>query len=321
MNELSNACAVVGDMSVEVRPCRAEEFAQLISLLDEEFVFGKGRTLSLRQRFPAVYCHGNLHNLWVCLAGSEIISALVIRQFDWVAGNEKFRGAMFGGVYTHPAYRKKGWASRLLETATSHLRSSGIDFGVLWTGQPAFYARLGWVLSDNSVLGEWVKTELSAGVGVMPLVSNEQGRSLESAGQEVDFHQLENIRHRYLSQCVARIPENYCHLPLPAVNVNALITENQHGVAYALLGSAVDTAFLYELIGEQTCFPQLWSTICGRYERIMINDQPRSSFVNWINTFNQVVWQEKYLAMWLPLSERVNKSLFSQWQIPYFDRI
>ena len=142
------------DMVLDIRSCRPDELQRLLPLLDEEFIFGKGRTVSLGLRFPALYCHNNLHNIIICTDGSEIVSALAMHFFDWREGDELFRGAMIGAVYTHPGRRKEGWASRLLAEAALRLRVAEVDFGVLWTGQQSFYARLGWIAADCSVLGE-----------------------------------------------------------------------------------------------------------------------------------------------------------------------
>lgn len=296
-------------MSVEIRSCRAEEFERLIALLDEEFIFAKGRTISLQQRFPAVYCDANLHNIWVVITDSEIVSALVIRQFDWLAQQRKFRGAMIGGVYTHPAHRKKGWASHLLDTATTHLRKAGVDFGVLWTSQHEFYARLGWVSTDKSVLGEFVPHNKSSAKTSLVL------------SRDFDVQQLEKIRSETLPNLLMRSPTAYRHLPLPAENIEVLLQKNQSGSACAILGNTGEVGFLYELTGALACFPNLWAEICERYQKIWINDQRGNPSFTWLSTQINVSWEDKNLAMWLPLSERVNKPAFEQWHIPYFDRI
>jgi len=301
---------VVGEMTVEIRTCQHDELDALVSLLDEEFVFGKGRSLSLRQRFPSVYCQSNLHNIWIALENDAIASALVVRQFDWRAGNELFRGAMIGGVYTLPAHRKKGLSSRLLDTATAHLRLEGVDFAVLWATQHAFYARLGWIVKDSSVLGELIT----------PSEQTDEIAPTET-DRQIDTLSIEEIRTQSLSNMILRKRENYSHLPLPAENVEVLFHENEHGVAYALLGGAGKTGFLYEVTGEIKCYGDLWSDICRRQQKLFVNESLNNPFTQWLNQNTAIQWEEKSLAMWLALSERVNVNLLGKWHIPYFDRI
>lgn len=290
-----------------MRPCSPADLERLIPLLDEAFVFGKGRTVSLRLRFPTVFCHDNLHNLLLCSDGDEIASALAIRRFDWRDGSETFRGAMIGAVYTHPARRGKGFASHLLKMAETRLRAEKADFGVLWTGQPSFYARLGWVSADCGLLGEVEPgasmPEPPAGVTTMPI---ETGAPL-----------LEKVRREWLNAMTLRRAEDYRQLPLPAERMDLLWRED----AYALLGSSGTTGFLYELAGHPDGYPALWQEACRNRRRIFVNDRIDSPSCRWLTNHTRISWQNQNLAMWLPLSERVAPPRPGQWVIPYFDRI
>lgn len=283
----------------------------MIPLLDEEFVFGKGRTISLSQRFPTVYCGDNLSNILLCTDGEAMLSALAMRPFDWCVDGEIFRGAMIGAVYTHPARRGEGLASRLLETAATRLRDEGVDFGVLWTVQQAFYASLGWEAADCGVFGEIevgrFSPESSGGVTTLPA---EAGAPL-----------LEGVRRRWLNAMTLRRPDDYRQLPLPAERVDVLWREDQGKSAYALLGSSGTTGFLYELAGHPDSYPALWREACRGRQRMFVNDRANSPSCRWLADHAGIRWQNKNLAMWLPLSGRVAMSRLGQWAIPYFDRI
>lgn len=335
-------------MIMDIRSCRPDELERLIPLLDEEFIFGKGRTISLRLRFRTVFCRNNLHNILICTDGELIASALAMRQFDWREGDEIFRGAMIGAVYTHPARRGEGWASRLLGAAAMQLREQSIDFGVLWTGQPSFYARLGWVAADCSVLGEFEQNESTlncslAGAAQKKTVNCRSGFNPthrakarptpesvlmpEPSGEatllpvEASAPRLEDIRQSWLNATTLRRPEDYRQLPLPAEDVNVLWREDQGKAAYALLGSNGATGFLYELVGDDNCFPALWREACRNRRRIFVNDRADSPSCRWLTDHTGVRWKNKSLAMWLPLSKRVDMPRLGQWHIPYFDRI
>ena len=298
-------------MGIDIHSCRPQELERLIPSLDEEFIFGKGRTISLRQRFPTVFCRNNLHNIIVCTEGEELASALAMRQFGWREGEEVFRGAMIGMVYTHPARRGEGLASRLLEAAAMQLREQGMDFGVLWSVQQSFYVRLGWVAADCGVLGEVEPNELipqpPGDVTLLPT--------------EANTPRLEKVRQNWLNATTLRRTEDYHQLPLPSERVNVLWCEDQGKAAYALLGCSGETGFLYELVGDTASFPALWREACRSCRRVFINDRAGSPSFQWLIDQAGVNWKNKSLAMWLPLSERVGTSRLGQWHIPYYDRI
>lgn len=275
-------------MGITIRPCSPADLERLIPLLDAEFVFGKGRSISLRQRFPAVFCHDNLHHILLCADGEEIVAALAMRPFDWRDGSEIFRGAMIGMVYTQPARRGEGWASRLLTAAATQLRAEGVDFGVLWTGQPAFYARLGWEAADCSLLGE---------VELEPF-SPQSADNVTTLPAQAD-----------------------APLPLPAERVDWLRCVDNDQAAYALLGSHGTTGFLYELAGHPDSYAALWRAACRGRQRIFVNDRAGSPSWRWLTDHTRISWKNKNLAMWLPLSGRVAMPRLGQWHIPYSDRI
>lgn len=296
---------------MDIRSCRPDELERLMPLLDEEFIFGKGRTISLRLRFPTVFCRNNLHNIIIGTDGGAIVSALAMRQFDWREGDEIFCGAMIGAVYTHPARRGEGLAGNLLAMAAKRMREANTDFGVLWTSQPLFYARHGWVAADCGVLGEAEPNDL------MP----ESSCDVILAPAEASAPQLESVRRSWLNAMTLRHLEDYRQLPIPAEHVDLLWRKNKGMAAYALLGTNGSTGFVYELVGDTKCFPALWQEACRGRRRIYINDQVGSPSFQWFTSQTGISWKNKKLAMWLPLSERVGMTRLGQWHIPYFDRI
>ena len=194
-------------MSIAIRAATPADLAQLLPLLDEEFVFAKGRRLSLAQRFPTRFAaERRAQQLLLAVDGQQIAAALAIRRFDWRDGEEIFSGAMIGAVYTRPPYRGQGLASRLLQEAAQRLRQEGVDFAVLWTDQPAFYARLGWQSADCGLLGSLKLAPsapaLPAGVHALPLSSAQA--------------QVEALRRSCLPALTLRTPGDYRQLPLPA---------------------------------------------------------------------------------------------------------
>lgn len=294
-----------------IRSCRSDELAQLTLLLDEAFIYSKGRAISLRLRFPTVFCPDNLDNLLICSEDGVIASALAMRQFDWRDGGNVLRGAMIGAVYTQPARRGEGLASRLLAAAVERMRENGVDFGVLWTSQPSFYARLGWVAADCSVLGE---------IGAGQSMPEPPGEVIITSAVAA-APQLDSLRSKPDNATILRSQEDYRQLPLPVEHVVLLHCGGTAIHAYALFGSSGETGFLYELAGDIHCFPALWREACRHCRRILVNDRTGSISYRWLSDHTRITWQSKHLAMWLPLSKRVDMSCIEKWHIPYFDRI
>ena len=138
---------------------------------------------------------------------------------------------------------------------------------------------------------------------------------------EASAPRLEDIRQNCLNAMTLRRPEDYRQLPLPAESVDVLWHEEQGKAAYALFGSSGTTGFLYELAGDAACFPALWLEVCRGRQRVFINDRADSPSCRWLTNHTGVSWENKNLAMWLPLSKRVCMPRLGKWHIPYFDRI
>ena len=50
-----------------------------------------------------------------------------------------------GSVYTHPDFRRRGLAERLLALAGERMRERGMQLSLLFAARTAWYAKLGWV--------------------------------------------------------------------------------------------------------------------------------------------------------------------------------
>ncbi|MBI1891054.1 MAG: GNAT family N-acetyltransferase [Burkholderiales bacterium] len=299
-------------MSAVLRNCTSTDLERLLPVLDENFIYSKGRSKSLASRFPSVYCAANAHNIYLVEEAGEILSALAVKHVDWHADGHVWRGAMIGGVITSLDRRGQGWASRLLASTEQALRIAGIDFAVLWTAQPAFYARLGWNVQDSGMFGE-----MSGGSDVDPLSDRVQVVSMADA----KLADIECLRQKHCAFRIQRHAEDYGQIPIPANCVELLWSEQDGQTAYALVGDADQTGIVYEMVGAPERFAALMANLSARYQRIYVNDFKSSESYDWLASNTDIRWQEKPLTMWRALSDKVNAELVSQWYIPYFDRI
>jgi predicted N-acetyltransferase YhbS len=288
--------------AVEIRNCTPAELPALIALLDEEFIFSKGRSISLAQRFPAVLREENCANILVACGGEGIAAAIAIKRFDWIAPERSWRGAMVGMVYTRPAMRGQGLASRLLRAAEEKLHAEGADFAVLFTAQPGFYRRLGWTTSDCGMFG----TCASAGGGA-------SGCTAADAGA------IETIRSRSSGAHLLRDDASYRALPLPAERLQMRVSPC--AAAYAIYGVQAEHAYVYEFGGAPSGYAALWQDVCAAARTVRINERRGSAAQQWLAAIPGIGWRDQALAMWLPLAAAARNARFADWYVPFLDRI
>jgi predicted N-acetyltransferase YhbS len=278
------------------------ELPALIALLDEEFIFSKGRSASLARRFPTALHPDNCPNILVACRGGEIAASTVIKRFDWITPERNWRGAMIGLVYTRPTERGKRLASQLLRTAEEKLRTDGTAFAVLFTAQPEFYRRLGWTSADCGVFG----TYASAGGAASDCTS---------AGA----HAFEALRLRSPRAHMTRDSASYRTLPPPAERLEMLVSPG--GAAYAIYGVQADRAYVYEFGGAASGYAALWQHICAAPRTVYINENRGSASQQWLAAIPGISWRDQALAMWLPLAEPDSERCYARWYIPFLDRI
>ncbi len=278
------------------------ELPALIALLDEEFIFSRARSVSLALRFPDVLRGENCANILVACRGGDIAAAIAIKRFDWIAPERSWRGAMIGMVYTRPAMRGQGFASRLLRAAQTALRAEGTDFAVLFTAQSGFYRRLGWTTSDCGMFGSCISPGGAAA-----------GCSQADAGA------IEAMRVRSSEAHLQRDGASYRTLPLPAERLEMRISPC--GAAYAIYGLRAENAYVYEIGGAPSGYAALWQDCCAARRTVYVNARRGSEAQRWLSGIPGFGWHEQALAMWLPLAEPACARSFEGWYIPFLDRI
>ena len=281
--------------------CPSSDCDEALALLDEEFIFSRGRTIPLSVRFASALSEPDARFL-VLRRQNRVESLLFLRPFQWITPALAYRAAMIGLVWTRPEARGRGHGSALLAEAEKAMRRESIDFGVLWATRPQFYRRAGWIAADCGVLGR------SRGTA-----------SGTSTHRQASAHwpAIHALRESGGGDRVARRLVSYTALPPPATDHDAIL----EGDAYVLIGSAGATAYVHEIGGAPSGLPALWSSLQSRYGHAFINVARGSPAHLWLASQGSVAWQDQNLAMWLPSSARVDPARFGHWYIPFLDRI
>lgn len=91
---------------------------------------------------------------FVLLDSGRVICHAAVRRSPLVHKGQRYMAYGLSEVVTHPQYRGRGLASRVLERARSFILEQGADI-VVFTCQPelaGFYARAGWQCAQDAVL-------------------------------------------------------------------------------------------------------------------------------------------------------------------------
>jgi predicted N-acetyltransferase YhbS len=291
-------------MDFDISACGADELPQLVAALDTEFVTSRGRSVSLSARFPSVFSRANLANLLVARERTgishRITAAIAIRRFRWIASGKEYAGAMIGAVWVDAGRRRSGLGATMLKHAQRALEGSA-DFAVLWTAQPAFYAKCGWLAADPHARFGEIAGEPSSAAG-------------SRGGDAVDFSAVRAIWQRQ-AQYAAREALWQAPLPLPAVSLEMFRAPG----AYAIAGRDGDTLFCHEMLGDAAAFAELLAQMRAACQKINFNARAGSPSYDSLATAG-VVWQPRPLAMWLPLKRDIAGTA-ADWYVPWLDRI
>lgn len=287
-----------------IASCSVRDFDALLPLLDQEFIFGKDRQLSLQQRFPAILDRHHPQNILLASVEGSIASALATKPFVWVTPERRWRAAMIGMVYTRPQLRGRGTASALMRATQAKLAQESFDFAVLWAAQPDFYARLGWSGIDCGTLGRVHTTSPDPIQSALPPGA-------------ADIAWIEALRTQYAPERAERTYKTYATLLPHAQRLELL----RGDAAYAIAGTDDNQGYLYEVLGDAAELPALWARLATRYHTLYLNLRRGTPAQSFLSAQRGITWQAQRLAMWLPLAARARGARFCDWYVPFLDRI
>jgi predicted acetyltransferase len=126
------------------RAPKPDEIADLIAHVNLVMREEVGSAPSYALDWPYVITRENLENIRVVLVDDHIVSSTAIVPHETSIGGVNLRIGGINGVSTHPDYRRRGYASRILEACIDHMRDLGCHLSLLSTGVPSWYRKLGW---------------------------------------------------------------------------------------------------------------------------------------------------------------------------------
>ena len=94
--------------------------------------------------FPLVFAPSNHHYCRVIVEDGKTISHAAVWERELVVDDARLKVGEIVLVATHPDYRLRGYAASLMRDLQSTMHAENYDMGILWTGVPDFYRKLGW---------------------------------------------------------------------------------------------------------------------------------------------------------------------------------
>jgi predicted acetyltransferase len=138
-----------------VRAARARELPAILGLIDD--TFRRGFHPSMGVEFAHMLCEDNLDNVRVISAEGNPVSVLGIYRSRLHIEGSLIEAASIGAVCTHPDYRKRGFASALMDDALGKLKKERADILLISGRQPIYLER------GCTVVGNFYECVLDAG--------------------------------------------------------------------------------------------------------------------------------------------------------------
>ena len=299
-------------MSQEIRPPSRQELPLVIQLLDQEFISKKNRNISLESRFPHTLTAENADHIRVLLRNGRISGACATRPFDWITKERVWRALMVGMVWIDSNQRGRGLGSALIESLPAFFKERGFDFGVLWTGSPAFYQRQGWRLNCPGLFG--------CAMHGKPRPDSKEIVCHSAASVAPEW--MEAVRSTWVACRLARKPVDYTAIPIPSTNVVCFsYHETNGGEGFALVGVSGDTGYFLELAAPPAQWEAIWGEVARAFSCLYVNGYAGDPFSEWLSARGYVEWREQQKTMWYPVSSDAVNAAPDKWYIPYFDWI
>ena len=126
------------------RGTRKEEFNQVMKLVNYVFRESSNKPPNMEKWYPLLFNNNNLENMRIIWEDNQPVSHLGISESEIIIYGCKVKIGSIGAVCTHPQYRKRGFASLLLEDGIKKMDKDGVDI-ILISGERNLYRRAGCV--------------------------------------------------------------------------------------------------------------------------------------------------------------------------------
>jgi len=298
-----------------IKNCNDKYIQQVIKLVDNEFIFSRNRSISLKERYKGVFNEDNYKNIFLYIYNECVVSIVVTKSFEFIINRKKLKGSMIGEVFTKPDYRGKGLSTELLNFIDEELKDRQIDFAVLWTGIHNFYKRLNWIGFDTGVLGKLVKRK-QLKIKKKIYLNNITIKNTDN------YILIDKFRREHLTNYIVRknLENTYQSLPIPAekLKINIVKDKKERLLGYIVHGEKGKDCFVYEILGDILSIKKLIDNLF--FEKVFLNLNKSDNEFQFINELYDICWNNQNQAMWKIYSD-ISEDELNNIYIPYLDRI
>ena len=121
-----------------------DEFGDLLAHTNRVMRQEVGAAPTYGEEWPRIYCRQNLDNIRVIRVDGRIVSSAAIYPHEVRFGDARLRVGGITGVATDAAYRRRGYATRLMHACIERMAELGCQLSLLGSGVPSWYRKLGW---------------------------------------------------------------------------------------------------------------------------------------------------------------------------------
>ena len=206
-----------------------EEFANLMRLVNLVFRGNEVPSVSMEEELPLLFNRDNLNHLYIIKDGQQIVTHVGAVLNKLIIHGAKITIASIGAVCTHPDYRGKGYASRLLHHCVRELKEAGARLVVI-SGDRDLYRRANCYPAGEIYQYKITKGGLenlkATGVEIQPLKGSDLDTIISIHEQEpVRFHRTAKAFEKLIS-----VPSNW----MKGIR-DGFIIHNGEPVAYLFL--------------------------------------------------------------------------------------
>ena len=126
------------------RAPRPDELNDLIAHVNRVMREEVGAAPTYAEEWPRIFRPSNLENIRLIRLDGPIVSAAAIYPHATRVGDVRLRIGGITGVTTDSAYRRRGYATRVMHACIERMAELGCELSLLGSGVPSWYRKLGW---------------------------------------------------------------------------------------------------------------------------------------------------------------------------------
>jgi GNAT superfamily N-acetyltransferase len=280
--------------------------ADWLQHMDNCFVSGRDRRHGVAERYPMVFGSDSAAVLWLFELEQRVVSGVVTFPRELTVGGRLQIVWSIGFLHTLPHHQGKGQAHALFRLVEQHARAERIGAILFWGIPTDLFHRSGYRGLGGHQLGHYTPQAGEPLTKDVPPVVAE------------DFERMRRIADRN-GFARHRSSQGWASLPMAADRL--VILANDDAYIFAGLSKDGRTGYLYEIVGAERDFPELWARLENIAANWVINAHDQDAGSDWILANTATKWRANDVAHALFIADGDAASASPGLTLPIFDWI